>query len=62
MEVSMMLDGDQEVTYKIQKLSDGPKTLVALALLFAIQRADPAPFYLSDEIGAALGVSVVCSQ
>ncbi|TQD78789.1 hypothetical protein C1H46_035656 [Malus baccata] len=30
------------------------KTVVALTLIFAIQRCDPAPFYLFDEIDAAL--------
>ncbi|KAG2331872.1 hypothetical protein Bca52824_003052 [Brassica carinata] len=30
------------------------KTIVALALIFAIQKCDPAPFYLFDEIDAAL--------
>ena len=35
-------------------LSGGQKTLVALALIFAIQRADPAPFYVFDEIDSAL--------
>lgn len=35
-------------------LSGGQKTVVALALIFAIQRCDPAPFYLFDEIDAAL--------
>ena len=28
--------------------------MVALALIFAIQRTDPAPFYLFDEIDSAL--------
>ncbi|KAH8058016.1 hypothetical protein JL722_6562 [Aureococcus anophagefferens] len=36
------------------QLSGGQKALVALALVFAIQRCDPAPFYLFDEIDAAL--------
>ncbi|CAF0994840.1 unnamed protein product, partial [Brachionus calyciflorus] len=38
----------------IQQLSGGQKTLVALTLIFAIQRCDPAPFYLFDEIDQAL--------
>ncbi|OMH84915.1 Chromosome segregation protein sudA [Zancudomyces culisetae] len=38
----------------IQQLSGGQKSLVSLALIFAIQRADPAPFYLFDEIDANL--------
>jgi structural maintenance of chromosome 3 (chondroitin sulfate proteoglycan 6) len=36
------------------QLSGGQKSLVALALIFAIQRCDPAPFYLFDEIDANL--------
>ena len=38
----------------LKALSGGQKTVVALALIFAIQRCDPAPFYLFDEIDAAL--------
>ena len=38
----------------MKQLSGGQKTLVALTLIFAIQRCDPAPFYLFDEIDAAL--------
>lgn len=41
-------------TMAMKQLSGGQKTLVALALIFAIQRCDPAPFYLFDEIDAAL--------
>ncbi|KYQ91259.1 structural maintenance of chromosome protein [Tieghemostelium lacteum] len=38
----------------VRQLSGGQKTLVALTLIFALQRTDPAPFYLLDEIDAAL--------
>lgn len=44
--------GNEAVNLK--SLSGGQKTLVALALIFGIQRCDPAPFYLFDEIDAAL--------
>ena len=40
--------------YEMRQLSGGQKALVALALIFAIQRCDPAPFYLFDEIDQAL--------
>lgn len=40
--------------YLLQQLSGGQKSIVALALIFAIQRLDPAPFYLFDEIDANL--------
>jgi len=38
----------------MSQLSGGQKALVALALIFAIQRCDPAPFYLFDELDQAL--------
>uniref|UniRef100_A0A915JK62 RecF/RecN/SMC N-terminal domain-containing protein n=1 Tax=Romanomermis culicivorax TaxID=13658 RepID=A0A915JK62_ROMCU len=44
--------GDE--TRELQQLSGGQKSLVALALIFAIQKCDPAPFYLFDEIDAAM--------
>ena len=33
----------------ISSLSGGQKSLVALAFIFALQRVDPAPFYILDE-------------
>ena len=38
----------------MMQLSGGQKSLVALAFIFAIQKCDPAPFYLFDEIDQAL--------
>jgi structural maintenance of chromosome 3 (chondroitin sulfate proteoglycan 6) len=38
----------------MSQLSGGQKALVAMALIFAIQRCDPAPFYLFDELDQAL--------
>ena len=38
----------------MSELSGGQKTMVALCLIFAVQRCDPAPFYIFDEIDAAL--------
>ncbi|KAG5437854.1 hypothetical protein PCANB_000569 [Pneumocystis canis] len=45
---------NKEDEQRIQQLSGGQKSLCALALIFAIQRCDPAPFYLLDEVDAAL--------
>jgi structural maintenance of chromosome 3 (chondroitin sulfate proteoglycan 6) len=38
----------------MSQLSGGQKALVALSIIFAIQRCDPAPFYLFDELDQAL--------
>lgn len=51
MKVSFTSTGE---AYLLQQLSGGQKSIVALALIFAIQRLDPAPFYLFDEIDANL--------
>jgi len=39
---------------EMNELSGGQKTVVALSIIFAIQRCDPAPFYLFDEVDANL--------
>ena len=38
----------------IRSLSGGEKTMTALAFLFAVQEHNPAPFYVLDEVDAAL--------
>ena len=44
----------EEKGLSIEQCSGGQKTLLALCLIFAIQRCDPAPFYLFDEIDSNL--------
>ena len=44
----------------MQQLSGGQKALVALGLIFAIQRSDPAPFYLFDEIDQVCALVRAC--
>jgi len=39
---------------RLSLLSGGERSLAALAFLFAIFRARPSPFYLMDEVEAAL--------
>lgn len=50
----MSFTGKSAETREMNQLSGGQKSLVALALIFAIQKCDPAPFYLFDEIDQAL--------
>ena len=52
-EIKVSFTGSGE-TREMNQLSGGQKSLVALTLIFAIQKCDPAPFYLFDEIDAAL--------
>lgn len=52
--IKVSFTGKSAETREMNQLSGGQKSLVALALIFAIQRCDPAPFYLFDEIDQAL--------
>ena len=37
-------------------MSGGQKSVVALTFILAMQQCDPAPFYLFDEVDAALDI------
>ena len=52
--IRVSFTGDTADMRDMNQLSGGQKSLVALTLIFAIQKCDPAPFYLFDEIDAAL--------
>ncbi|CAL1533668.1 unnamed protein product [Lymnaea stagnalis] len=55
--IKVSFTGIQAEMRDMQQLSGGQKSLVALTLIFAIQKCDPAPFYLFDEIDQALDSS-----
>jgi len=52
--IEVSFTGQSTSFLTMAQLSGGQKTVVALCLVFAIQRLEPAPFYLFDEIDAAL--------
>eukprot|EP00933_Yihiella_yeosuensis_P047583 TRINITY_DN4343_c1_g1_i5.p1 TRINITY_DN4343_c1_g1~~TRINITY_DN4343_c1_g1_i5.p1 ORF type:complete len:1129 (+),score=316.84 TRINITY_DN4343_c1_g1_i5:239-3625(+) len=52
--IEVSFTGQSTSFLTMNQLSGGQKTVVAIALIFAIQRLEPAPFYLFDEIDAAL--------
>lgn len=44
----------QDTWQDLTPLSGGQKSIIALAFIFAIQRCDPSPFYLFDEVDDSL--------
>lgn len=52
--IAVSFNSKQNEQLYVEQLSGGQKTLCAIALILAIQMVDPAPFYLFDEIDAAL--------
>lgn len=52
--IEVSFSGQSTSFLTMAQLSGGQKTVVAIALVFAMQRLEPAPFYLFDEIDAAL--------
>lgn len=53
-QIRVSFNSKHDEQQRISQLSGGQKSLCALALIFAIQKCDPAPFYLFDEIDANL--------
>lgn len=52
--VRINVENENDKKVPIASLSGGEKVLTALALIFSIQELEPAPFYLLDEVDAAL--------
>lgn len=52
--ISVSFNSKNDEQQRIEQLSGGQKSLCAIALIFAIQNCDPAPFYLFDEIDSNL--------
>ncbi|XP_053672273.1 structural maintenance of chromosomes protein 3-like [Anopheles nili] len=52
--IEVSFNGTEGSLQELRQLSGGQKTIVAIALIFAIQKYNPAPFYLFDEIDQAL--------
>ncbi len=52
LEISLKKPGKR--VQKLQLLSGGEKSLVGIALLFSLMEVNPSPFYVLDEIDAAL--------
>lgn len=52
--ISVSFNTKKNEQLHVEQLSGGQKTVCAVALILAIQMVDPAPFYLFDEIDAAL--------
>lgn len=52
--IQVSFNSKEDEQQRIEQLSGGQKSLCAIALILAIQKCDPAPFYLFDEIDANL--------
>ena len=58
-QISVSFSGNLESSSQsMHQLSGGQKTAVAVALIFALSKIDPPPFYILDEIDAALDPSL----
>ena len=57
---SVSFSSDSAAMKNMEQLSGGQKTVVALTFILAIQKCDPSPFYLFDEVDAALDADYRC--
>lgn len=52
--IKVSFDGETVPSKRWIEFSGGQKTVVAVSLLMALQKCEPAPYYILDEIDAAL--------
>lgn len=52
--IDILIDGK---ICDVNSMSGGQKSVIALSLIFAIQKNDPSPFYIFDEIDANLDIA-----
>ncbi|KAF6072447.1 RecF/RecN/SMC N terminal domain family protein [Candida albicans] len=57
--ISVSFNSKNDEQQRIEQLSGGQKSLCAIALIFAIQNCDPAPFYLFDKLIQILILNIV---
>ncbi len=55
MELKVAFNGEEKES--LSELSGGQKSLLALSLILAMLKYQPAPFYILDEIDSALDLS-----
>lgn len=58
--IRVSFTGSDAEMREMNQLSGGQKSLVALAMIFSIQKCDPAPFYLFDEIDQVNPTNFFC--
>lgn len=52
--VRVSFSNSAETMKKWNDFSGGQKTVIAISMILALQRCQPAPFYVLDEIDSAL--------
>jgi structural maintenance of chromosome 3 (chondroitin sulfate proteoglycan 6) len=57
--VRVSFTGSADVMKKWTDFSGGERTVIAISMVLALQRCEPAPFYVLDEIDSALDAGFV---